>query len=73
MSTIQAIVRNPSTVAATFTGKPSDAARERMKRAGAEFKNGQWVLTMSPSALVGEEDAVKAFEALAALAKPVAA
>lgn len=70
---LQAIIRRPSTVAATFTGKPSDSARERMKAAGAEFKNGQWVLTVNETSLGSEEDAVKAFEALAKLAKQFAA
>lgn len=70
---VQAIIRRPSTVAATFTGKPGEATRARMKAAGAEFKNGQWVLSMNESSLGSEEDAVRAFEALASLAKNVAA
>ena len=44
-----------------------------MKAAGAEFKNGQWVLSVNESNLGSEEDAVRAFEALAALAKQLAA
>ena len=70
---VQAIIRRPSTVAATFSGVPSEASRRRMKEAGAEFKNGQWVLTTSDSGLVSEEEAVKAFEALAKLTKTKAA
>jgi len=69
MSDIQAIIRRPSTVSATFTGKPSQEMRERMKATGAQFQHGQWVLTVTETSLGSEDDAVKAFEALAALAK----
>lgn len=64
MSNIQAIIRRPSTVCATFTGKPSQEIRTRMKATGAQFQDGQWILTVTETNLGTEEDAVKAFEAL---------
>lgn len=63
MSNIQAIVRKTVTIAATFTGKPSLEERNAMKAGNAEFKNGQWVRTVSESVLVDEKDAAKLFAA----------
>ncbi len=61
MSTNQAIVRKVYTVAATFTGKPTEEERRKLKAAGAEFKNGQWVRTASDAVVVDESEVAKLF------------
>ena len=63
MSDIQAIIRKTVTVAATFTGTPSPEERKIMKAAGAEYKNGQWVRSISESGIVDEKEAAKLFAA----------
>ena len=61
--TIQAIIRTSYTVAATFTGVPTVEERKSLKASGAEFRNGQWVRTISESKVVDAADAVAAFAA----------
>ena len=58
---LQAIVRRTTTVAITFTGIPSLDERKAMKSQGAEFKNGQWVRSVSDSEILNSPEAVKAF------------
>lgn len=76
---IQALLMKPVSVYATFNGKPSESARKRMVAAGGEYKNGRWTRTLNlensgnvTGKIVSEEDAVKAFEDLAAVAKRMA-
>ena len=45
--TTQAIIRTSYTVAATFTGVPTIEERKALKASGAEYRNGQWVRTIS--------------------------
>lgn len=60
---LQAIVRQSYTVTATFTGAPTAEQRAALKKAGAEFKNGQWVRTQAESRIVDADNAVASFTA----------
>ena len=59
----KAIVRKSYTVAATFTGIPSAEERAKLKAQGAEFKNGQWVRTITESDIFDESEVAKLFAA----------
>jgi hypothetical protein len=62
-NTIQAIVRKTTTVAATFTGVPTKAERDKLKAEGAGFKNGQWVRSVSESVICNEAEVATHFAA----------
>lgn len=59
--TVQAIIRRSYTTTATFTGVPTPEERAALKKAGAEFRNGQWVRTQAESLIVDAAEAVAAF------------
>lgn len=56
---VQAIVRQTTTVAATFTGTPSIELRKQMKTNGYDYRNGQWFKSETVSHIVNEAEAAQ--------------
>lgn len=50
-----AIVRQSVTVSLTFTDKPDEATRQRLKSSGYKFENGHWYKNDTKSDLVSQD------------------
>jgi hypothetical protein len=55
--TIQAIVNHSQSSTITFSGKPNEATRERLRAAGFLYKgSSRWVRSINESDIVTEEN-----------------
>ncbi len=50
------VIRTSYTVSVTFTNKPDDAMRARLKAAGYKFENGNWYRNQTDGKLATLED-----------------
>jgi hypothetical protein len=51
-----AIIRQSITVSLTFTAKPAEATRQRLKDAGYKFENGNWYRNQSDGKLANQAE-----------------
>ena len=49
------IIQSSYTLSITFTSKPSDAMRQRLKAAGYQFDKGRWFRNQSDSNMATQE------------------
>lgn len=50
------VIRTSYTVAITFTAKPSEQLRQRLKNAGYKFENGNWYRNQSEGNLATNDN-----------------
>ncbi len=55
----QAIIRQTSTIAATFSETPPEPIRKWLKAQGYTYKNGQWYKSQTVSHVVDAEESTR--------------